>query len=91
MSRTDLSAPVLGRPMTRTAVVAGVRPGLGAAVARRFTAEGCQVALLARTGSNLDTLAAELGDSAGTGLAVPTDLTAAIDTLGGESGSAAIT
>lgn len=61
--------------MTRTAVVAGVGPGLGAAVARRFAAEGCRVALLARTDSYLDTLAAELDDTAGEGLAVPTDLT----------------
>jgi NAD(P)-dependent dehydrogenase (short-subunit alcohol dehydrogenase family) len=60
---------------TRTAVVAGVGPGLGAAVARRFAAEGCRVALLARTDSYLDTLAAELDDAAGEGLAVPTDLT----------------
>ena len=61
--------------MTRTAVVAGVGPGLGAAVARRFAAEGCRVALLARTEPYLDSLAAELSETAGEGLAVPTDLT----------------
>ncbi|AZH23953.1 SDR family NAD(P)-dependent oxidoreductase [Haloplanus aerogenes] len=61
--------------MTRMAVVAGVGPGLGAAVARRFAAEGCRVALLARTKSYLDTLAADLDGTAGAGLAVPTDLT----------------
>jgi NAD(P)-dependent dehydrogenase (short-subunit alcohol dehydrogenase family) len=61
--------------MTRTAVVAGVGPGLGAAVARRFAAEGCRVALLARTESYIETLAAELSDTDGSGLAVPTDLT----------------
>jgi NAD(P)-dependent dehydrogenase (short-subunit alcohol dehydrogenase family) len=60
--------------MTRTAVVAGVGPGLGAAVARRFAREGCRVALLARTESFLTDLAAEL-DGEGEGLAVPTDLT----------------
>jgi NAD(P)-dependent dehydrogenase (short-subunit alcohol dehydrogenase family) len=60
--------------MTRTAVVAGVGPGLGAAVARRFAAEGCRVALLARSEPYLDTLAAELDGTAGSGLAVPTDL-----------------
>ncbi|WP_049937582.1 SDR family NAD(P)-dependent oxidoreductase [Haloplanus natans] len=60
--------------MTRTAVVAGVGPGLGAAVARRFAAEGCRVALLARTESYIETLAAELSDTDGSGLAVPTDL-----------------
>ena len=61
--------------MTRTAVVAGVGPGLGAAVARRFAAEGCRVALLARTESYVETLAAELSATDGSGLAVPTDLT----------------
>jgi NAD(P)-dependent dehydrogenase (short-subunit alcohol dehydrogenase family) len=61
--------------MTRTAVVAGVGPGLGAAVARRFAAEGCRVALLARTEPYLDSLAAELADTEGEALAVPTDLT----------------
>ncbi|MFB6256481.1 MAG: SDR family NAD(P)-dependent oxidoreductase [Haloplanus sp.] len=61
--------------MTRTAVVAGVGSGLGAAVARRFAAEGCRVALLARTESYLEMLAAELSDTDGSGLAVPTDLT----------------
>ena len=61
--------------MTRTAVVAGVGPGLGAAIARRFAAEGCRVALLARTEPYLDSLAAKLDDAEGEALAVPTDLT----------------
>ncbi|MFB6101651.1 MAG: SDR family NAD(P)-dependent oxidoreductase [Haloplanus sp.] len=64
--------------MTRTAVVAGVGPGLGAAIACRFATEGCQVALLARSESFLSTLAADLDESdavAGETLAVPTDLT----------------
>jgi NAD(P)-dependent dehydrogenase (short-subunit alcohol dehydrogenase family) len=73
--RTVLSAPTLPPSMTRIAVVAGVGPGLGAAVARRFAAEGCRVALLARTEPYLDSLAAELDDSEGEGLAIPTDLT----------------
>jgi NAD(P)-dependent dehydrogenase (short-subunit alcohol dehydrogenase family) len=61
--------------MARTAVVAGVGPGLGASVARRFAAEGLDVALLARSASSLETLAAELNEERpGSGLAVPTDL-----------------
>jgi len=60
--------------MARTAVVAGVGPGLGASVARRFAREGCQVALLARTESYLDDLATDLDETPGAGLAVPTDL-----------------
>ncbi|MFB6127143.1 MAG: SDR family NAD(P)-dependent oxidoreductase [Halolamina sp.] len=58
--------------MTRTAVVAGVGPGLGESLVRKFHAEGCQVAMLARTESYLDSLAGELERA----LAVPTDLAA---------------
>jgi NAD(P)-dependent dehydrogenase (short-subunit alcohol dehydrogenase family) len=58
--------------MTRTAVVAGVGPGLGTALARRFVAEGCQVGLFARSEGFLTDLADELGPDA---LAVPTDIT----------------
>lgn len=57
--------------MPRTAVVAGVGPGLGASIARKLASEGCRVALLARSEAYLDDLAEELGDR---GLAVPTDL-----------------
>ena len=58
--------------MPSTAVVAGVGPGLGASLARRFVDEGCRVALLARSDEFISTLAADLGDDA---LAVPTDVT----------------
>jgi len=61
--------------MSTTAVVAGVGPGLGASVARKFAREGCDVALLARTESYLQDLATELDETDGAGLAVPTDLT----------------
>ncbi len=60
--------------MSRTAVIAGVGPGLGESIARRFAAEGCRVGLFARSESYLDDLAADLDDTAGAGLAVPTDL-----------------
>jgi len=56
--------------MARTAVIAGVGPGLGASIARKFVAEGCQVGLFARSTEYVDELAAELGEDA---LAVPTD------------------
>jgi len=58
--------------MARTAVVAGVGPGLGAAVARRFANEGCRIGLLARSESFLTELAADIEGDA---LAVPSDLT----------------
>ena len=58
--------------MTHTAVIAGVGPGLGESIARRFVDEGCRVALLARTASYVEGLAEDLGAGA---VAVPTDLT----------------
>lgn len=60
--------------MAQTAVIAGVGPGLGASLARRFAAAGLQVGLFARSAEFIETLAAELPDP-GEGLAVPTDLT----------------
>ena len=61
--------------MTRTAVVAGVGPGLGAAVAERFALEGSEVALLARSEEYLASLAERLrAETPGEALALPTDL-----------------
>ncbi|WP_136589872.1 SDR family NAD(P)-dependent oxidoreductase [Salinigranum halophilum] len=59
--------------MTRTVVIAGVGPGLGESLARRFVEEGCRVAFLARTASYVEGLADDFGDGV---VAVPTDLTA---------------
>ena len=47
--------------MPKVAVVAGVGPGNGAAIARRFRAEGYAVAALARSRDALDALASETG------------------------------
>ena len=58
--------------MGRTAVIAGVGPGLGAALARRFVDEGCRVGLFARSADFIEDLATELGEDA---VAVPTDIT----------------
>ncbi|MFA9417753.1 SDR family NAD(P)-dependent oxidoreductase [Natrinema sp. HArc-T2] len=58
--------------MARTAVIAGVGPGLGESIARKFVAEDCQVGLFARSAEFLESLAADLGDDA---LAVPTNIT----------------
>lgn len=60
--------------MTHTAVIAGVGPGLGESLARRFAAEGCRVALFARSTEYIDELDDDLPEP-GEGLAVPTDLT----------------
>ena len=59
--------------MTKTAVVAGVGPGLGAALVRKFVAEGCRVGMLARSREFLEGLQDELGEE--NVLAVPADIT----------------
>ena len=59
--------------MPRTAVVAGVGPGLGASLARKFAAEGCRVGLLARSGEYVESLAEDLPDP-GEGIGVETDI-----------------
>jgi NAD(P)-dependent dehydrogenase (short-subunit alcohol dehydrogenase family) len=53
------------------AIVAGVGPGLGAALVRKLTKEGCGVGMLARSPEFIGKLAAELRGNA---LAVPTDV-----------------
>lgn len=58
-----------------TVVIAGVGPGLGASLARRFAAEGCRVGLLARSEPYIENLAADIeGTTAGEALAVRTDI-----------------
>ncbi|WP_256300821.1 SDR family NAD(P)-dependent oxidoreductase [Haloarchaeobius salinus] len=59
--------------MARTAVIAGVGPGLGESLARKFASEGCEVALFARSAAFIEELAADLPEP-GAGLAVQTDL-----------------
>ena len=53
------------------AVVAGVGPGLGASLARKFAGEGCHVALLARASDFLESLANELRRRGGSSLFQP--------------------
>jgi NAD(P)-dependent dehydrogenase (short-subunit alcohol dehydrogenase family) len=60
--------------MAHTAVVAGVGPGLGASIARKFAAEGCAVGLLARSEDYLSELAAEIEADGGDAVAVECDL-----------------
>ena len=48
----------------RVCVVTGVGPGTGAALVRRFAAEGWRVAMLARDAARLDKLAAEIPGTA---------------------------
>ncbi len=57
------------------ALVAGVGPGLGSALARRFARAGMSVALAARDGARLEPLAKELSELGGKGRAYGCDVT----------------
>ena len=59
-------------------VIAGVGPGLGAALARKFANHGCNIGLLARNESYLDQLVDEMAHDGQTALALPTDLADAV-------------
>jgi NAD(P)-dependent dehydrogenase (short-subunit alcohol dehydrogenase family) len=56
------------------AVIAGVGPGLGAALARKFADEGRRIALLARSSGYLESLSDELRRAGTQTLAIPTDI-----------------
>jgi NAD(P)-dependent dehydrogenase (short-subunit alcohol dehydrogenase family) len=53
------------------AIVAGVGPGLGAALVRKLVTEGCGVGMFARSPEFIGKLATEIGSNA---LAIPTDV-----------------
>lgn len=55
-------------------IVAGVGPGVGFAVARRFSREGYRVALLARNSGHLEGFAGQLKREGGHAAAYPVDL-----------------
>jgi NADP-dependent 3-hydroxy acid dehydrogenase YdfG len=56
-------------------VVVGAGPGVGAALARRFAREGYAVALVARSASTLEQLAAELEETGATTVWAAVDIT----------------
>jgi NAD(P)-dependent dehydrogenase (short-subunit alcohol dehydrogenase family) len=56
------------------AVIAGVGPGLGASLARKFAKEGCRLALLARSSDVLESFAEELRQDGTEILAVATNV-----------------
>lgn len=56
------------------AIVAGAGPGVGAAVARRFAAEGCRVVLIARDEARLAGLVAPILAAGGTAVTYACDL-----------------
>jgi NAD(P)-dependent dehydrogenase (short-subunit alcohol dehydrogenase family) len=60
-----------GKMHERVAIVAGVGPGLGAALVRKLAKEGCRVGMFARSSVVINKLAAEPGPQS---LAVRTDI-----------------
>jgi NADP-dependent 3-hydroxy acid dehydrogenase YdfG len=68
-------APTTRRLEGRVAVVTGAASGIGAAVARRFAAEGAGVALLARREDRLRELSEQLRVTGATAVALPADIT----------------
>ncbi|MBI3742834.1 MAG: SDR family oxidoreductase [Chloroflexi bacterium] len=62
------------RLANKVAIVAGVGPGIGRHSALTFAREGAAVALVARTKSRLDEVAAEIRAHGGKALAVPCDM-----------------
>lgn len=76
--------PESGALSGRVALITGASRGIGAAVAKRFAAEGAHVILLARTVGGLEAIDDEIQKSGGQATLVPCDLTdfEAIDTLG---------
>ena len=61
--------------MSQTAVIAGVGPGLGAAIARKFANEGCNLALLSRSSPYIINLSNRLEETGKSVLPIPTDIT----------------
>jgi NAD(P)-dependent dehydrogenase (short-subunit alcohol dehydrogenase family) len=61
-------------PVSKTALIAGAGPGLGASLARKFAREGCKVGLLARSSDFTKSLAAELKQSGADAVAVSADI-----------------
>src|SRR5689334_1854460 len=59
------------RLQDRVAIVTGGASGIGAAIARRFAAEGAKVAVLDLDQAGAERIAAEIGTNGGTALAVP--------------------
>ena len=59
----------------KTAIIGGVGPGTGGALARAFAREGYAVGLLSRRAESSDPIAAEISRAGGQALVVPADVT----------------
>ena len=65
-----------GSLKNKTMIVTGASSGIGAAVARRFAADGVKLALVARSAERLKALADDIGSEC---IALPLDLTKPAD------------
>src|SRR5947209_16269297 len=63
MGRTLLSLGMDGTPRRRRILITGASSGLGAEMARQFSAKGHDLALCARRVDNLEALRTEIGDA----------------------------
>lgn len=59
----------------KVALITGAGRGIGRAIADRFVKEGVKVALVARSGDQLDQAVQEITDDGGIAISVPTDIT----------------
>ncbi|CAN0156661.1 unnamed protein product [Phaeothamnion confervicola] len=65
----------------RVAIVTGASSGIGKGIAEAFAAAGAKTVLVARRKDDLETLARSMGQSGGTALAVPCDVTQEADVV----------
>ena len=63
----------------RTAIVTGASRGIGRAIALRLGAVGCNVLVVARSGSDAEKVAAEIAKTGGASTAVAADVSVAND------------